>query len=153
MDIFQFTPLREGRRPPKGEAPLKDDFNSRPCVRGDALHRSSMEAPLNFNSRPCVRGDMDTAVVFISAAQFQFTPLREGRRPPKGEAPLKDDFNSRPCVRGDSKSSKAERKAPIFQFTPLREGRRLAQIIHSGTAKFQFTPLREGRRYIDIRNH
>ena len=54
--IFQFTPLREGRRS-RGHFLLCDDY---------------------FNSRPSARGD-DMLTEYSSLYQFQFTPLREGR--------------------------------------------------------------------------
>ena len=55
--------------------------------------------------------------------EFQFTPLREGRR-------------ARSCE-GFA--------APKFQFTPLREGRRGRRGGSGRGEGFQFTPLREGR--------
>ena len=33
------------------------DFNSRPCVRGDADTQNTAPDYTDFNSRPCVRGD------------------------------------------------------------------------------------------------
>ena len=54
--IFQFTPLREGRRS-RGHFLLCDDY---------------------FNSRPSARGD-DMLTEYSSLYQFQFTPLREER--------------------------------------------------------------------------
>ena len=33
--MFQFTPLREGRRLSAFNLRFKESFNSRPCVRGD----------------------------------------------------------------------------------------------------------------------
>ena len=78
--------------------------------------------------------------------QFQFTPLREGRRratgkpdvllisihaPPRGATPTAAAYGAR---------------STGFQFTPLREGRliRISFVVESSL--FQFTPLREGRR-------
>ena len=55
--LFQFTPLREGRRAPRSHATPPTNFNSRPSARGDPRRN----APKSF--RP----------------PFQFTPLREGR--------------------------------------------------------------------------
>ena len=56
--LFQFTPLREGRR---------------------AAQTHRLCTVKHFNSRPSARGD-DEAWVMGSAWVFQFTPLREGRR-------------------------------------------------------------------------
>ena len=57
-EVFQFTPLREGR--PAAMQPKKWQhkyFNSRPCVRGDLILSASSARAEDFNSRPCVRGD------------------------------------------------------------------------------------------------
>ena len=98
---FQFTPLREGRRPfkrdilisakisihapPRGAtaaAPrLRAEanyFNSRPSARGDRRGRLPLQKLLNFNSRPSARGDI-RGCVYRGIELFQFTPLREGR--------------------------------------------------------------------------
>ncbi len=145
--IFQFTPLREGRR-----------STSAPSRYGTGY----------FNSRPYVRGDLGCAGDVVNHQLFQFTPLREGRQPPAPHlqahytfqfTPLREGrpayfrqmatacyFNSRPYVRGDSGPSFASSASFVFQFTPLREGRPNP---NTGTIKdgglFQFTPLREGR--------
>ena len=55
--------------------------------------------------------------------QFQFTPLREGRR-----------------VGGAEEHARTR-----FQFTPLREGRQYTSFRVHNKLRFQFTPLREGR--------
>ena len=125
-----------------------------------------------FNSRPCVRGDIaDTRL--LSPAPFQFTPLREGRRPLGRRHACPDSFNSRPCVRGDQPHSLYSQRKSKFQFTPLREGRRqplrfLARPFGGFNShpcvrgdwkfekfcylriQFQFTPLREGRPFSSV---
>ena len=79
---------------------------------------------LYFNSRPCERGDLAVLVAPVIFDQFQFTPLREGRRMCGFVILL----------------------VSIFQFTPLREGRPNKDLPFKGSRrKFQFTPLREGR--------
>ena len=120
--VFQFTPLREGRRTEGERTPTgKANFNSRPCGRGDGLHGGgglqgtiSIHAPaggrlnglmqtaviVNFNSRPCGRGDVAGAVIALNSGYF----------------------NSRPCGRGDRAQQRAQQQGK-FQFTPLREGR------------------------------
>ena len=57
-----------------------------------------------FNSRPCERGDQYFEDHKDEIYKFQFTPLREGRLSPQGNAGAYS----------------------LFQFTPLREGRRQA---------------------------
>ena len=100
--IFQFTPLREGRPFPPAQAVRMLYFNSRPSARGDvkqmaigfeayiSIHapprgatRAAMPSPVHakdFNSRPSARGDEAEKVKLSPKQEFQFTPLREGRR-------------------------------------------------------------------------
>ena len=79
-----------------------------------------------FNSRPSARGDAQAFALLAAVFQFQFTPLREGRR-----------VNFYPLL-----------LKYAFQFTPLREGRPVEiEIINNSTFEFQFTPLREGRLF------
>ena len=100
--IFQFTPLREGRR----------------------RRRTTGERRFNFNSRPSARGDGDVHGEAGRVVQFQFTPLREGRPAGAAGSPPADNFNSRPSARGDLCGERAAGGLCKFQFTPLREGRR-----------------------------
>ena len=189
--IFQFTPLREGRRPVEGKhLAARPDFNSRPSARGDAslfargLHWPiSIHAPPRgatrdargqrhvrryFNSRPSARGDKKKTREFCKSVEFQFTPLREGRRnpaerrnthgqisihaPPRGatwQCPADRRwtyFNSRPSARGDDINLHAifpiliSIHAPPRGATQYDGGCDLPDV-------FQFTPLREGRPF------
>ena len=148
---FQFTPLREGRRRSGTE---RDGtayyFNSRPSARGDV--RVSAGSPLlrYFNSRPSARGDFVQKLLRILGIEFQFTPLREGRRHGQGLYRADYDFNSRPSARGDHRRRSRDGSPVLFQFTPLREGRRIVKNNNLKIPKFQFTPLREGRLRIAI---
>ena len=67
---FQFTPLREGRLPPLVRPCGITNFNSRPSARGDGGIRAPRPGRLHFNSRPSARGDCadvrDGAVTDIS---------------------------------------------------------------------------------------
>ena len=165
--LFQFTPLREGRRITSFSCSCVGYFNSRPSARGDCTNWNWIPLRGYFNSRPSARGDHGAN---LPDSFFHY-------------------FNSRPSARGDG-AFLCERGAyKKFQFTPLREGRpdsrvvalcavisihapprgatvkpgyivRIGRIsIHApprgATAKrgpiveqfqFQFTPLREGRR-------
>ncbi len=56
-DIFQFTPLREGRRCAGSGFAFFGHFNSRPSARGDTARRPRCYLQSNFNSRPSARGD------------------------------------------------------------------------------------------------
>ena len=57
VEIFQFTPLREGRRRLPAELRSCIYFNSRPCGRGDKSCAYRRNGFHYFNSRPCGRGD------------------------------------------------------------------------------------------------
>ena len=107
--------------------------------------------------------------------QFQFTPLREGRRGcgdkirqkayfnsrpcERGDGPLAGcgppglHFNSRPCERGDDAQNPRKAAPLLFQFTPLREGRPATASPATGCPLFQFTPLREGRRLLPFSSY
>ena len=143
---FQFTPLREGRRAGRPDCGESGHFNSRPSARGDVeiCGNGTVPRPISIHAPP--RGATSALQRSPSGQLFQFTPLREGRRPFRGRevlfrrisihapprgattvrAPMLSssvDFNSRPSARGDS-TSNPRRTAYKFQFTPLREGRR-----------------------------
>ena len=96
--LFQFTPLREGRR----------------------LRILSTRKMAYFNSRPSARGD-DVADVPNQEEQFQFTPLREGRRT---EVALRRQreyyFNSRPSARGDLRPDQSCSTSSISIHAPPR---------------------------------
>ena len=147
--IFQFTPLREGRRLTLPLRPGRRYFNSRPSARGDfraevtadSGHRISIHAPPrgatqeesasfsidNISIHAPPRGATRDGIMLADQVVFQFTPLREGRL-----------FTA--CV-GDT--------GILFQFTPLREGRRGAFRHDDWSERFQFTPLREGRQDVE----
>ena len=99
--VFQFTPLREGRRKHRPQHPDERDISIHAPPRGATMPSPSVTASTNFNSRPSARGDPHGtnlpnsffisihapprgATHFVSSygsvLQFQFTPLREGRR-------------------------------------------------------------------------
>ena len=144
--IFQFTPLREGRRLVRKCSaachvfqitPLREGRHQQIC-REHVRIPISIHAPacgatewegiclitlVHFNSRPCVRGDGSMAQKNATPSKFQFSPLREGRQ-----------TTSNVCL---------HRK--LFQFTPLREGRHGSRNRSIYPRIFQFTPLREGR--------
>ena len=79
--LFQFTPLREGRRNWNSYERLCTNFNSRPSARGDNRLGKRGFFRAYFNSRPSARGDIQSFGRCTSGHLFQFTPLREGRRP------------------------------------------------------------------------
>ena len=102
-EVFQFTPLREGRRTKKQRRRAKQIyFNSRPSARGDALSEKSgiskptiisIHAPprgatsqppprrgtsSNFNSRPSARGDKAGSLPYGAQRHFNSRPSARG---------------------------------------------------------------------------
>ena len=123
-DLFQFTPLREGRRNPRLRVGLQiRHFNSRPSARGDVALADAVDAVLYFNSRPSARGDARCMGTMCSINQhFNSRPSARGdfrlqrdyhgalisiHAPPRGATRqsavncFKLNFNSRPSARGD----------------------------------------------------
>ena len=141
-DLFQFTPLREGRRVELSIVVFLSNFNSRPSARGDALSVQHQKRQVNFNSRPSARGDGRCTTIakrtgyfnsrpsargdfpfFLRrhvASRFQFTPLREGRRGDGGHFRNRQDFNSRPSARGDLTIDYVSGIIPISIHAPPR---------------------------------
>ena len=169
--LFQFTPLREGRRTEGQFAECTGYFNSRPSARGDASNLRDTWIAIYFNSRPSARGDGDQWGNWVRKIKFQFTPLREGRRegvfgsrrqcprisihaPPRGATPRKSlsavrrsHFNSRPSARGDTSSvlwMPMDKWISIHAPPRGATARWLSIVIN--ILIFQFTPLREGRQ-------
>ena len=150
--LFQFTPLREGRRQGKRLDALGTSyFNSRPSARGDKGVRRgdagvsiSIHAPPRgatrrtafsillpyFNSRPSARGD-------VLKETFAGHLIISIHAPPRGataQVPRWDCvqyFNSRPSARGDPTDMHLARSFSSFQFTPLREGRPFEQMANA----------------------
>ena len=121
--LFQFTPLREGRRNSRKSRLMGRYFNSRPSARGDRCDFSpfelcsiSIHAPLR-GATGCAQATKDSCFISIHA-------------PPRGAT-----------ARWGGRRIKRE-----FQFTPLREGRLAQAELSRANQQFQFTPLREGRR-------
>ena len=76
---FQFTPLREGRPPLDLETYRLPHFNSRPSARGDGTTQATGRATHGISIHAPPRGATSVTAPSRTSAQFQFTPLREGR--------------------------------------------------------------------------
>ena len=144
--IFQFPPLREGRR--KSSTlnrrkslfqfpPLREGRHKQLVTKGDA-DVISIHAP--------PRGATQQVAHMQHNAQFQFTPLREGRRGSPRQLASSCDFNSRPSARGDSTLNAAPIACLISIPAPPRGATRLAAGGCRKPSSFQFPPLREGRQ-------
>ena len=171
IKLFQFTPLREGRLADAFFLRNSTNFNSRPSARGDryangqgsptvisihapprgataALARRQRISETYFNSRPSARGDGSSVLLMDSEKQFQFTPLREGRRAFDAVYNPITHFNSRPSARGDVRCKMCCMIPADFNSRPSARGDRHHIPLMRLRLEFQFTPLREGRRAI-----
>ena len=166
--LFQFTPLREGRRVPRpvrlpstnfnsrpsargdtNESPQANCmyyFNSRPSARGDLALQHQHNSTLHFNSRPSARGDTSEQLKVYTTNGFQFTPLREGRRLPDSQGGACYVISIHAPPRGATPAAAQPNGPVIFQFTPLREGRHTAQARDGTGSNFNSRPSARGDR-------
>ena len=167
LKIFQFTPLREGRRQHPPSCPTRTYFNSRPSARGDASAPEGVFVRINFNSRPSARGDNAripapvrqpisihapprgaTNVVgdkLLHICYFNSRPSARGDGADEYCALTSQHFNSRPSARGDYRSAHLPSSGSISIHAPPRGATSWEFCKHIAKI-FQFTPLREGRR-------
>ena len=107
IEIFQFTPLREGRQAENGHEKGGKKFQFTPLREGRRLLLAdSFDVRLHFNSRPSARGDLET----VQKSLESFISIHA---PP----------------RGATQGAVSDGVASVFQFTPLREGRRVRQVL------------------------
>ena len=99
--IFQFTPLREGRRCGKLKQSTTRIFQFTPLREGRRhLHRH-LHRHWIFQFTPLREGRPACERLYLLQEIFQFTPLREGRLESSPNCGNAGDFNSRPSARGD----------------------------------------------------
>ena len=144
--VFQFTPLREGRRKLRRLMIRMTYFNSRPSARGDPALWQGGHAPNPISIHAPPRGATRT-VRFIASCPFlfQFTPLREGRLCRGALFGTPSHFNSRPSARGDVRVIATPHIRFYFNSRPSARGDKFGRC-YDERILFQFTPLREGRQ-------
>ena len=166
--LFQFTPLREGRRGRRRNARMAGRyFNSRPSARGDNVRTwsnwdgtsISIHAPPRgatadavrgresrhyFNSRPSARGDVLQATTSETEQTFQFTPLREGRRDCGEAGYVRWHFNSRPSARGDVTAKVYDDYVANFNSRPSARGDELFKRCSFAIEYFNSRPSARG---------
>ena len=96
--LFQFTPLREGRR----------------------WLQAALRMRCNISIHAPPRGATARADALVDVVEFQFTPLREGRLGTFTGTSCRMDFNSRPSARGDSLKSAGTAQYLISIHAPPR---------------------------------
>ena len=149
--IFQFTPLREGRRCQQRRHRGNADFNSRPSARGDCPQKATRAgAPFQFT--PLREGRLGAAKPSQLLALFQFTPLREGRLPRASRcaqaAPISIHAPPRGATRPADQPTSRPASSAISIHAPPRGATALPVGMMAVLDQFQFTPLREGRPFV-----
>ena len=112
LALFQFTPLREGRRLAALLAAGGSAISIHAPPRGATnAEKSGIVMPQDFNSRPSARGDnrrhasrQPRDVISIHA------PPRGATAPRRGVRSAVENFNSRPSARGDEDEDERQRK-------------------------------------------
>ena len=109
-------------------------------------HRPNSRRAENFNSRPCERGDNFKSMLTAMGYKFQFTPLREGRRNNAAAAGAFNQISIHAPARGATNAAKQQqRKQKISIHAPARGATPAGRVLVLILLEFQFTPLREGR--------
>ena len=166
--LFQFTPLREGRRKCRAVPAADGNFNSRPSARGDAVALNIAVPTSDFNSRPSARGDYRRINPYIDTMHFNSRPSARGddvgewvftikhisiHAPPRGATvPKTYQFHKKAISihappRGATDGGVARRNRRVISIhAPPRGATGVKSISVWGFCPFQFTPLREGRR-------
>ncbi len=163
---FQFTPLREGRRPFRGREVLFRRISIHAPPRGATRRPKFFQSPRPISIHAPPRGATHQKHFEEENTIFQFTPLREGRhrlgkrgfsrayfnsrpsargdRQHEAKYAYRRYFNSRPSARGDIPHGAPALQPRYFNSRPSARGDANVQPLLLGN-KFQFTPLREGR--------
>ena len=112
--LFQFTPLREGRRKAFRSSRLISQISIHAPTRGATPAGGPVYALALISIHAPTRGATRLFLSDLRSGSFQFTPLREGRPTPD------------PCHNRYKK----------FQFTPLREGRHSSWLHYNTTINY-----------------
>ena len=100
-DVFQFTPLREGRRDAQAPPRKEEIFQFTPLREGRPAAQAATHKPDRFQFTPLREGRRACRFLVFCGFPFQFTPLREGRHEWLTRRNRLHHFNSRPSARGD----------------------------------------------------
>mgnify|MGYP004515808669 CR=1 FL=1 len=150
VDLFQFTPLREGRHK-QTRKQVYSLFISIHAPAGGATPADTAAVwPCYFNSRPCGRGDPCDEVLIIRHIYFNSRPCGRGDAPRPARTAPPSNFNSRPCGRGDHAWAPPMRALYISIHAPAGGATEIAGKISLLQNPFQFTPLREGRHHDEL---
>ena len=144
--LFQFTPLREGRRYINIGNREARTFQFTPLREGRLVATFSNTGATAISIHAPPRGATRALLVARKLHLFQFTPLREGRRIYNPWIILACNFNSRPSARGDLFRLQRDYHGALISIHAPPRGATGYPTSSFAAMLFQFTPLREGRR-------
>ena len=121
--IFQFTPLREGRRRFFTSKNVTISISIHAPAGGATRYVLRRAGRALFQFTPLREGRHTQNVIFILCVVFQFTPLREGRQHQHQPHHLQQRISIHAPAGGATASCRRYAAGNLFQFTPLREGR------------------------------
>ena len=123
VNVFQFTPLREGRHGSRGHCVQSPEISIHAPPRGATCLYASIENQFaNFNSRPSARGDANARLIVAIPSDFNSRPSARGDRTSTGYYTGAVYFNSRPSARGDGKSRLLMIRTTYFNSRPSARG-------------------------------
>ena len=145
LSLFQFTPLREGRRYRAwmGEEALEISIHAPP--RGATIAWCNEIQQLHFNSRPSARGD---GIRSRSRCAYRYISIHA---PPRGATRVRTfvlvagNISIHAPPRGATVPTKRQRYRKIISIHAPPRGATVRGAESCQTSAFQFTPLREGR--------
>ena len=147
LELFQFTPLREGRHTQPPPLLIHQNISIHAPPRGATRKSLANFICFSISIHAPPRGATGKRVYFSASSSISI------HAPPRGATALQNTYISVDAIsihappRGATLPIRNSRALIAkFQFTPLREGRPWFYRPHRGHLyKFQFTPLREGR--------
>ena len=146
--LFQFTPLREGRRGGIVRLQSGNQFQFTPLREGRRTLEFQLVCQIHFNSRPSARGDVQGEGWHDRANCISIhAPPRGATALPPPPSPTSADFNSRPSARGDCTKWAFTSNSDYFNSRPSARGDAGRWQLMVDANQFQFTPLREGRLF------
>ena len=143
--LFQFTPLREGRRE-RGEAfPSPDDVISiHAPPRGATEAKDAKEEGRQISIHAPPRGATTWRSIYADVTPFQFTPLREGRPKAVCHAESLGRISIHAPPRGATSRSRHQNCSAHFNSRPSARGDRLDRRRRLGFSYFNSRPSARG---------
>ena len=151
-NIFQFTPLREGRQLHGNVITNIKQFQFTPLREGRHRYVMVSQWVENISIHAPPRGATPLCDgVAVGGEYFNSRPSARGDAERPADRPRRNHFNSRPSARGDAIDARARSGYAISIHAPPRGATLVNARKSANMTQFQFTPLREGRRVVAMR--